>query len=63
MVEANNMINNITIYQDDECEYVEYYHLECEKHCVIYANGVLAETYKEHRNNRNIFENHINDEL
>jgi hypothetical protein len=57
MVEANNMINNNTIYQDNSCEYVEYYHLECEKHCAIYANGVLAETYKEHRNNRSIFEN------
>jgi hypothetical protein len=54
--EANSLINNKTIYQDNECEYVEYYHLECEKHCAIYANGILAETYKEHRNNRNIFD-------
>jgi len=57
MVVANNLINEKTIYQDNMCECVEYYHLECEEHCAIYANGVLAETYLEIDNSRNIFEN------
>lgn len=53
---AENMVNGNTIYQDNECDSVEYYHLECEKHSAIYANGVLAETYLD-INNRYVFEN------
>lgn len=50
MVTTHNLINGETIYQDNECESVEYYHLECHRHSAIYANGVLAETYsKWHR--------------
>jgi len=59
MVMANNLINGTTIYQDNECKNVEYYHLECKYHSAIYANGILAETYLDTANNRNIFENSI----
>ena len=45
LLEANDIINGNTIYQDNECESVEYYHLECEEHSAIYANGCLSETY------------------
>ena len=45
MLEANDIINGNTIYQDNECESVEYYHLECEEHSAIYANCILSETY------------------
>lgn len=45
MVLSSDLINGETIYQDNECESVEYYHFECDKHSAIYANGVLAETY------------------
>ena len=41
-----------------ECEEIEYYHLECENHSSIYANGVLPETYLDF-NNRDGFENSI----
>ena len=47
MVLSSDLINGETIYQDNECESVEYYHFECDKHSAIYANGVLAETYVE----------------
>ena len=58
MVLAKNLVNDKTIYQDKECDDVEYYHLECENHSAIYANGVLAESYRE-ANNRDVFENSI----
>lgn len=54
MVLSSNLINGKTIYQDNECESVEYYHLECDIHSAIYANGVLAETYQEW--NREVFD-------
>lgn len=58
MVLAKNLVNDKTIYQDKECDDVEYYHLECENHSAIYANGVLTESYRE-ANNRDVFENSI----
>ena len=45
LLEANDIINGNTIYQDNECESVQYYHLECEEHSAIYANCILSETY------------------
>jgi hypothetical protein len=58
MVLAKDIINGETIYQDKECTNVEYYHLECEKHSAIFANGVLAESFLD-VNNRDVFENSI----
>ena len=42
MVLAKNIVNGTTIYQDKKCNKVEYYHLECEYHSAIFANGVLS---------------------
>ena len=56
MVTAKKLVNGTTIYQDMECDEVEYYHLECEQHSAIFANGILSESYLE-VNNRCIFEN------
>jgi hypothetical protein len=58
MVLAKDLVNGITIYQDRECENVEYYHLECDRHSTIFANGVLSESFFE-ANNRHVFENSI----
>ena len=55
MVPSSHLINGETIYQDNECNSVEYYHLECDRHSAIYANGVLAETYLEW-GNRDVFD-------
>ena len=58
MVLAKNIVNGTTIYQDKECDDVEYYHLECDSHSAIFANGVLSESYLD-VNNRDVFENSI----
>lgn len=58
MVLAKYIVNGETIYQDNECESVEYYHIECENHSAIFANGVLSESYLD-VNNRDVFENSI----
>jgi hypothetical protein len=58
MVTASSLLTNEnekTIYQDMECNSVEYYHLECKTHSGIFANGVLTETYLD-ANNRYIFD-------
>jgi hypothetical protein len=58
MVLAKDLVNGRTIYQDKECENVEYYHLECDRHSAIFANGILSESFFE-ANNRHVFENSI----
>lgn len=58
MIAAKKMVNGRTIYQDNECDSVEYYHLECDKHSGIFANGLLAETYLE-GNNRHVFDDSV----
>ena len=55
---AKELINETTIYQDKTWEDVEYYHLECSKHCAIFANGVLSESYLN-KKSRFVFENKI----
>jgi hypothetical protein len=55
---AKNIVNEKTIFQDNVCDSVEYYHLECKDHCVIIANGILSESYLD-INNRYVFENSI----
>lgn len=54
MIRSKNLVNGTTIYQDMECDEVEYYHLECETHSAIFANGLLAESYLD-LNNRSVF--------
>lgn len=58
MVLAKDLINEITIYQDSECEDVEYYHLECENHSTVIANGIVSESYLN-MDNRSVFENSL----
>ena len=58
MVPSRHLVNGTTIYQDMECDEVEYYHLECDTHSAIFANGILAESYLD-TNNRDIFNDNI----
>ena len=51
-VRARFLVNGTTIYKDKGD--VVYYHLECEKHSAIVANGVLSETYVD-LENRHVF--------
>ena len=55
LVSAKALVNGTTIIQDNECTSVEYYHLECEDHSALLANGVLAESYVDNKNRR-VFE-------
>ena len=55
MVLSTDLINNKTIYQDKEYDGVEYYHLECDHHRAIVANGVLSETFLELDNSKRVF--------
>ena len=57
MILAKKLVNENTIYQDKDCEDVEYYHLECEHHSAIIANGILSETYLDLGDTRFVFEN------
>jgi hypothetical protein len=56
---AKSIVNRKTIYQDNKCEEVIYYHLECKEHVAIFANGILAETFLNFNNNKYVFENNI----
>jgi len=49
---ARDLISESVVY--DDCEKVEYYHIELPKYSVLKANGVLAESYSE-GDNRSIF--------
>ena len=48
------MVNGTTITQPP-CKEVYYYHLECDEHSAIVANGLLSESYLD-VNNRHVFE-------
>lgn len=53
MVRDEYLVNDDTIYK--EAGETVYYHVECEKHSAIVANGVLSETYVD-LDNRHMFE-------
>lgn len=59
-VSAKDLINDKTIYQDTECQDIEYYHLELDIHSLIIVNGILGESYLDD-NNRYIFDNKISE--
>jgi hypothetical protein len=44
MYRARSLVNNSTIYQDMECESVEYYHILLNGHHLINVNGMQAES-------------------
>lgn len=57
MIRAKYLVNSVSIYQIDY-EEVVYYHLECQHHSAIVANGVLSETYVD-LDNRHLFEESV----
>lgn len=54
-MEAKDLVNGTTIFQDESFSSIEYYHVEVKDHSVINANGILAESYFD-SDNRVIFE-------
>jgi len=56
LIEAKDLLNDVTIYQADTAEEVSYYHLELDSHDVIVAEGALSESFVDD-NTRNMFSN------
>jgi hypothetical protein len=54
IVPAAALINGTSIIQDMTCKEVTYYHIELDKHSMVIANGVPAESYLDVKN-RNTF--------
>jgi len=56
LIEARDLINEVSIYQADVAEEVTYFHVELDSHDVILAEGAWAETYLDD-DNRGLFYN------
>jgi len=50
MIEAKDLINDTTIFQDYTKNNLEYYHIELNTHSAIIANGVLSESFLNYNN-------------
>ena len=55
-VPARMLVNGRSIYYDYSITSYDYYHIETEQHSVIWANGMLTESYLD-TGNRNTFKN------
>ncbi|MDI2113846.1 Hint domain-containing protein [Commensalibacter nepenthis] len=53
-VPVRMLVNGRSIYYDRSITSYDYYHIETEKHSVIWANGTLTESYLD-TGNRNVF--------
>jgi antigen 43 len=56
LVPAKLLVNGMTIRQDLEVNFVTYYHVEMERHSILLAEGVAAESYLD-TGNRAFFSN------
>jgi len=56
LMPANLLINHMTIVQDLRAKSVTYYHVELERHAVIFAEGLTSESYLD-TGNRGFFSN------
>jgi hypothetical protein len=56
LIQAEHLVNGMTIVQADKVEGVEYFHIELDAHDIVYAEGALAETFTD-CDNRLMFRN------
>jgi len=56
LIQAEHLVNGMTIVQADRIEGVEYFHIELDAHDIVYAEGALAETFTD-CDNRLMFRN------
>jgi len=45
LIEAKDLINDVTIYQADLADEIDYFHIELEAHDIILADGAWAESF------------------
>jgi hypothetical protein len=56
LVPANLLINNMTIVQDTSIKAITYHHIELDRHAIVLAEGLPAESYLD-VGNRDFFSN------
>lgn len=56
LIEAKDLRNDVSIYQVDSADEVDYFHIELENHDVIIAEGAFSETFLDD-GNRGMFRN------
>ena len=56
LIQAEFLVNGMTIVQTDKVDEVEYFHIELDAHDIVYAEGALAETFTD-CDNRLMFRN------
>jgi autotransporter passenger strand-loop-strand repeat protein len=56
LIPARHLVNGVSIVQESTLEDVEYFHLELERHDVIFAEGAASETFLDD-NSRGMFHN------
>jgi hypothetical protein len=55
LVPVKYLVNNATIFREQDCLAITYYHLELDRHDVVLAENLAAETYLD-TGNRSIFD-------
>ncbi len=53
LVEAKTLVNGTTVIRDHSIRHVTYHHIELERHDVVLAEGLAAETYLDSGNRQN----------
>jgi hypothetical protein len=53
LIEAKTLVNGTTVIRDRAARFVTYYHIELERHDVVLAEGLPAESYLESGNRQN----------
>ena len=56
LIEAQDLVNGLTVIQAEKVDVVEYFHIELESHDVIVAEGALSETFVDD-DSRGMFNN------
>src|ERR1700734_286615 len=56
LIEAKDLVNDVSIVQAEQVEKVEYFHIELDSHDVIIAEGSLSETFVDD-DSRGMFHN------
>ena len=56
LIEAKDLVNGVSVAQQEAVSVVEYFHVELETHDVIFAEGTLSETFVD-MDNRGMFQN------